>query len=77
MVTIGQAYDAAEDLKEIKKKAAEEAIAKYIAQLDAQRRGDLTAQEVDAAAALAKAAAAAKAEVKQATRTRETPRAAI
>ena len=77
MVTIGQAHDAAEDLKEIKKKAADKAVAKYIAQLDAQRRGDLTAKEVDVAATLAKAAAAAKAEAKQAARARETPKAVI
>ena len=77
LVTIGQAHDAVEDLEEIKKKAADEAITKYIAQLDAQRRGDLTAKEVDVAATLAKAAAAAKAEAKQAARARETPKAAI
>ena len=77
MVTISQAHDAAEDLEEIKKRVADKAIAKYIAQLDAQRRGDLTAKEVDAAATLAKVAATAKAEAKQAARARETPKAVI
>ena len=77
MVTIGQAHNAIEDLEEIKQKAADEAIAKYIAQLNAQRRGNLTAREVDVAATLAKAAAAAKAEAKQAARAREIPKAAI
>ena len=77
-VTIAQALDAAEELEEIKRKAAEDAIAKFKAQLDAQRRGDLTAKEVDAAAALVKAAATAKAEAKAATvRARETDKAAI
>ena len=77
-VTIAQAQDAAEELEEIKKKAAEDAIAKFKAQLNAQRRGDLTAKEVDAAVALVKAAATVKAKVKAATaRARETDKATI
>lgn len=46
---MGQALDAAEKLEEIKKKAAEEAIAKFKAQLP-RKRGMLTATEVEAAA---------------------------
>ena len=77
MVTIGQAITTAEKLEGFKKQAAEEAIAKYKAQLDAQKKGMLTAAEVDAAAALVKSAAAAKAEAKAARKPRENTRAAI
>ncbi|KAL2039838.1 hypothetical protein N7G274_007239 [Stereocaulon virgatum] len=74
---MGQAVNVAEKLEEIKKEAAEEAIAKYTAQLQAQERGKLTAVEVEAARALAKAAAVAKAKAKAARKAREDTQVAI
>ena len=77
MVTMGQALNTVKELKVIKKKTADKAIAKYKAQLKAEKTGILTTIEVKAVVALVKGTATARAEAKAAAKAREDISAAI